>query len=220
MDIKNYKQFSEIDLYPVTGRALFAGRSDEEVIGQLAAGGAKIVQLREKNISDREFFALATLYRRETERHNMLLIINDRPDVALLCGADGVHLGRDDLPVPEVRKLLGHGAIIGASSHSVAQAIEAEKLGATYVNVGPLFPTPTKPDAVIIGLEPLREAVAKVNIPVTTMGGIALDNIGDVLGAGVRHVGVITAVFGQPDIAAATRELVDRIRHYRGGGPA
>ncbi len=206
--------FEEIDLYPVTGRGLFGNRTDEEVIAELATGGARIVQLREKNLSDRALYELALLYRRETTRRGMILIINDRPDIARLAGADGVHLGLDDLPIGAARQIAGPEAIIGASSHNVEQALEAEREGAAYVNVGPLFPTPTKPGAETIGLEPARQAVAKLKIPVTVMGGIIEENLDEVLSAGVRHIGVITAVFGQPDIAGATKRMITRIRNY------
>lgn len=206
------KNFSDIDIYPVTGRSLYGGRADEDVIAALAGGGAKIVQLREKNVSGREFYNLAALYRRETARHDMILIINDRPDIALAAGADGVHLGRDDMPVPAARKILGPDFIIGASSHSVEQALEAQGEGATYVNIGPLFPTPTKPGVATIGLEPVRDASKKLSIPFTVMGGVTEENIDEVISAGARRIGVVTAIFGQKDIAAATRRLVEKIR--------
>jgi thiamine-phosphate pyrophosphorylase len=203
--------FSQIDLYPVTGRYLFRERTDEEVIAQLAAGGARIVQLREKNLSDKELLDLALLYRRETKRHGMILIINDRPDIARLAEADGVHLGLDDLPISGAREILGPEAIIGASAHSVEQALNAQRQGASYVNVGPLFPTPTKPDAVIVGIEPARESVLKLNIPVTVMGGIVEENIDEVLSAGIRHIGAITAIFDVVDIAVAVRRLIEKM---------
>lgn len=205
--------FDQVDLYPVTGRYLYGDRSDEQVIAQLAQGGARIVQLREKNLSDRDLLKLALLYRRETKRHGMILIINDRPDIARIAGADGVHLGLDDLPISGAREILGSEAIIGASAHSVEQALNAQREGASYVNVGPLFPTPTKPDAVTIGTEPARQAVRELDIPVTVMGGIVEENIDEVLSAGVRRIGVITAVFGAKDIAVAVRRLIEKIQN-------
>jgi len=203
--------FEQAGLYPVTGRDLFGSHSDEQVIAKLAKGGARIVQLREKNLCDRDLLQLALLYRRETKRRGMTLIINDRPDIARLAGADGVHLGLDDLPVSYAREILGPEAIIGASSHSVEQALNAQRQGASYVNIGPLFSTPTKPDAVAIGIEPARQAVRELKIPVTVMGGIVEENIDEVLSAGVRHIGVITAVFGAEDIAEAVKRLTKKI---------
>ncbi|VAX24366.1 Thiamin-phosphate pyrophosphorylase [hydrothermal vent metagenome] len=205
--------FSDIDLYPVTGRSYYKDRSDEEVIAQLAKGGAKIVQLREKNISDRKLYELALLYRKETSRYGMLLIINDRADIAKAVEADGVHLGRDDMPIETARKILGPDTIIGASSHNVEQALEAEREGATYVNIGPLFTTPTKPGARTIGLEPVRETLGQLSIPLSVMGGIVEMNLMDTLSTGVRHIGMVTAVFGQDDIAAATKRFVNIIRN-------
>ena len=144
--------FSEIDLYPVTGREHFLDRmTDEEAISQLAEGGAKIVQLREKGLCDRELFELASLYRRATTRYGMLLVINDRPDICVAVAADGVHLGQDDLPLEEARKVLGANAIVGASAHNVKQALKAQSEGATYINIGP-FSTPP-PSRVLRELE-------------------------------------------------------------------
>ncbi|VAX18461.1 Thiamin-phosphate pyrophosphorylase, partial [hydrothermal vent metagenome] len=185
------------------------------VIAALAEGGAKIIQLREKNVTDGELYELATLYRKVTARHSMLLIINDRADIALAVGADGVHVGSGDMPVAAVRRVMGDDAIIGASSHNVETAIMAEKCGATYVNIGPLYPTPTKPSAVAIGLAPVKAALLKVSAPVSVMGGIVMDNIDDVLAVGVRHIGVVTALFGEKDIAGATRRLVTKIEGAR-----
>ena len=197
-----------IGLYPVTARGVFEDRTDTEVIAQLASGGAKIVQLREKHLDDRELYELALLYRRETRKHGMMLIINDRPDMARLVEADGVHLGRNDLPISAAREIVGPDAIIGASSSSVEQALEAENNGATYVNIGPLFKTPTKPGAEAIGLDPLCEALEKVSVPITVMGGIVESNIDKVLEAGAQHIGVVTAVFGSNDIESAVKRLV------------
>ncbi|VAX19879.1 Thiamin-phosphate pyrophosphorylase [hydrothermal vent metagenome] len=205
-------KFSEVDLYPVTGRGLYDGRSDEDVIAQLARGGARIVQLREKSLTDKELYELAKIYREETSRRDIGLVINDRVDLALSVRADGVHLGQDDMPVYVARRILGDEAIIGASAHSVEDAIEAERGGATYVNIGPLYPTPTKPEARTIGLEPVKEALSMISVPVTVMGGITMDNIDEVLQTGVRHVGVVSALFAQGDIAAATRGFVEKIR--------
>jgi len=210
--LSSIEKFSGVDLYPVTGRALYNGRSDEDVIAQLARGGARIVQLREKGLTDNELYELAKIYREETSRNDIALIINDRVDMALSVRADGVHLGQGDMPVYVARRILGDDAIIGASAHSVEDAIEAERGGATYVNIGPLYPTPTTPGANSIGLKPVKEALSMVSVPVTVMGGITMENIDDVLQTGVRHVGVVSALFAQGDIAAAARGFVDKIR--------
>lgn len=135
--------FQQVDIYPVTCERLSNGRSDLEVLEGLAAGGAKIVQLREKDMCERDFFRLAEKFRERTARAGMLLIINDRVDVALAIGADGVHLGQEDFPVPAARKI-GPELLIGASSHDLEEAIRAQEEGADYVNIGPIFPTGTK----------------------------------------------------------------------------
>jgi thiamine-phosphate pyrophosphorylase len=203
---------ADIGLYPVTNRKLYEGRyTHESVIAALAAGGAKIVQLREKDLTDRELYELALLFRRETERRKMLFLIDDRIDLALATGADGAHLGKNDLPIPAARTIVGGDFILGASSHSPAEAKALEAAGATYVNIGPLFPTPTKPRAVAIGTAPLAETVRHATVPITCMGGVTAETLDEVLATGVRHVGVVSAIFGAPDIAAATRAFVTRI---------
>jgi len=212
--LQGVSQFAElVDIYPVTGRELFIDRmTDAQAIAALAEGGARIVQLRQKNMGDQELFRLAVLYREETRKHGMMLIINDRPDIALACGADGVHLGLGDLPISEARKILGPEAVVGGSSHTVEQALQAEAQGASYVNIGPLFATATKPGVAGIGLEPLRQVVDQVRIPVTCMGGITEANIAPVVEAGARHVGVVGAIFGAEDMAGATARLAGAIR--------
>ena len=208
----SHERFSEVDIYPVTGRSLWGDMRDEEVIAELARGGAKIVQLREKNLKTRDYYDLAVLYRIETRRHGMALIINDRLDIALAAEADGVHLGADDLPVRAARELLGPGSIIGGSSHSLEQALMVQDEGATYVNIGPLFPTPTKLGAKPIGLNEVKKAVSLLSIPFTVMGGVTLENLDSVLDAGARKIGVVSAIFGSGDIESATREFKRRIR--------
>lgn len=208
----NHERFAEVDIYPVTGRSLWGEMSDEEVIAQLARGGAKIVQLREKDLSARDYYDLAVLYRIETRRHGMALIINDRMDIALAAEADGVHLGSDDLPVRAARGVLGPDAIIGGSSHCVQDALALQDEGATYVNIGPLFPTPTKPGATPVGLTAVKEAMGALSIPLTVMGGVTLGNLDSVLDVGAKKIGVVSAIFGTGDIEAATREFKLRIR--------
>lgn len=208
----SHERFSEVDIYPVTGRSLWGDMRDEEAIAELARGGAKIVQLREKNLKTRDYYDLAVLYRIETRRHGMALIINDRLDIALAAEADGVHLGADDLPVRAARELLGPSAIIGGSSHSVEEALMVQDEGATYVNIGPLFPTPTKPGAKPVGLEEVKKVASVLSIPFTVMGGVTLENLDSALSAGAKKIGVVSAIFGSGDIESATREFKRRIR--------
>lgn len=203
----------DFDLYPVTCRKLSRGRSDLEVLDALIEGGARAAQLREKDLSDREFFQLAREFRRRTARAGLTLIINDRLDVCQAVEADGVHLGQDDFPVPEARRLLGPRMIIGASTHSLEQALRAVEDGADYINVGPIFATQTKQHSgPPVGLDLFRQVSRRVNIPITVMGGINLDNLDEVLRAGARRIAVVSAVTSADDIAETVRQFRRRIQ--------
>ncbi len=209
MDTKQERKnlFEQVDIYPVTCEQLSNGRSDVEVLKGVIEGGARIIQLREKKLSERDFYRLATDFRELTARAGMLLIINDRVDIALAVGADGVHLGQDDFPVPAARKL-GPELLIGASSHNLEEALRAQEEGADYVNIGPIFPTATKEDAgFFLGPEAIAGISKRLRIPFTVMGGINESNIDQVLSAGARRIAVVTAITRAPDIAAAVRSL-------------
>jgi thiamine-phosphate pyrophosphorylase len=183
-----------------------------EILDMTLAAGVRLVQLREKDLNGRALFELAGEFRRRTEAAGALLIINDRLDIALAAGADGVHLGQDDLPLRAARSL-GPELIIGASTHSLEEALAAEKAGASYVNIGPIFATPTKKGATPLGPEMIDRIAPRLRIPWTTMGGIKKSNIDQVIKKGARHPAVITAVTATPDPAAAARELRQKIAH-------
>lgn len=203
--------FERVDVYPVTCERLSAGKSDLEVLEGLIQGGAGIVQLREKDRSKKELYPLALEFRKMTARHQILLIINDHVDIALAVEADGVHLGQDDLPLAAARKL-GPDLIIGASTHSLEEALRAQAEGADYINIGPIFPTQTK-DGIhhFLGIEAIRTIGSKVEIPFTVMGGITESNIHEVIAQGARRVAMVTALTQAPDIAAAVKSLKERI---------
>jgi len=202
----------DFDLYPVTCQALSKGRSNLDVLDALIEGGARVVQLREKELSDREFFEMARAFRQRTEQAGMTLIINDRVDVCRAVEADGVHLGQDDFPLREARRLLGPNTIIGVSTHDVEQALRAVEEGADYINVGPIFETQTKQHSgPPVGLDLFREIRRFVNIPITVMGGIKLENLDQVLEAGARRIAVVSAVVGADDIATTVRQFRRRI---------
>lgn len=202
----------EVDLYPVTCAELSDGRTNLEVLDGLLAGGVKMVQLRDKRLPMAELFELAKVFRTRTADAGALLIINDHLDLALAIGADGMHLGQADFPLVAARKLAPE-LILGRSTHNLAQALEAERQGADYVNIGPIYPTGTKPEhTVFLGPEAIAEIGPQLGIEMTVMGGINLANIDDVVAAGARHVAVVTAVTRAPDIAAAVRELRRRIQ--------
>ncbi len=204
----------EVDIYPVTCQDLSEGRTNLEVLEAVLAGGSKMIQLREKHLGKKALYALAVEFLRRTREHKALLIINDHVDVALAAGADGVHLGQEDLPVRAARKIAPE-LIIGASSHSMQQALHAERDGADYVNIGPIFPTKTKNKITrFLGPEAIREIGPKLKVPFTTMGGINQNNIHQVLEAGARRVAMVTCITQAPDITQRIRELRKTILSY------
>jgi thiamine-phosphate pyrophosphorylase len=213
---KRLARFREIDIYPVTCEKLSAGRTNLDVLRAVIEGGASIVQLREKECSTRVFYQIAEQFRTETAKAGLLLIINDRIDVALAVGADGVHLGQDDLPIPAARRLAPH-LLIGASTHSREEALQAEREGADYVNIGPIFPTRTKERiANLLGPEAIGSIRSAITIPFTVMGGITASNLDLVLQQGARRVAMITAITLAADMAATVRTLRERIIAYSG----
>lgn len=204
-------RFDRADLYVVITEALCAGRSALEILQQTLAAGVRLVQLREKELSGRALYERALDFRRETRVAGALLIVNDRLDIALAAGADGVHLGQDDLPVAAARRL-APDLIIGASTHSLKEALAAQEAGASYVNIGPIFATQTKETATPLGPEIIDRIAPHLSIPWTTMGGIKASNIEQVVAHGARRPAVITAVTAAPDPEAAARQLRGLIR--------
>jgi len=211
-------RFEQVDIYPVTCERLSAGRSNLEVLEGIIRGGARIVQLREKEASKRELYHLAVKFRGMTEQAGILLMINDHLDIALAVGADGVHLGQDDLPLRAARNLAPE-LIIGASTHSLQEALEAQGEGADYVNIGPIFPTRTKEGVErFLGPEAIVDIGPKLEVPFTVMGGIAGSNIDEVLARGARRVAMVSAITQAVDIAETVRSLRERIRNYPPAG--
>jgi thiamine-phosphate pyrophosphorylase len=198
--------FAAADLYVVITGAFCAGRSAIEVLVQSLMAGVRLVQLREKEMSDKGLYELALEFRRLTEAAGALLIIDDRLDIALAAAADGVHLGQEDLPV-DVARQIAPDLLIGASTHSLEEALAAEAAGASYVNIGPIFATQTKPDVTPLGLEAIDRIAPALRIPWTTMGGINLFNISQVVAHGARRPAVMSAVTAAPDPRAAALEL-------------
>jgi thiamine-phosphate pyrophosphorylase len=170
-------------------------------------GSVDCVQLREKGISDRLLIATARQVREWTREAGALFIVNDRPDIAVLVGADGVHVGQDDLPVGEARRIAGADRLIGVSTHSIEQARQAVLEGADYLGVGPVFPSGTKDFAHLAGLEFVRQAAVEVGLPWFAIGGITAENVGAVVAAGARRVAVSGAVCGAENPAGAARQL-------------
>ncbi|MDV0444453.1 thiamine phosphate synthase [Methanorbis rubei] len=195
------------DLYVVTDEALSHGLTHEEIARRAVAGGANIIQLRDKEKSSRELYEIACKMK-EICRGYALFIVNDRVDVALAAGADGVHLGQSDLPIAAVRKLCPKNFLIGISVGSVEEAKEAEAAGADYVAVSPVFSTSSKSDAGAgHGIAVVRDICSSVMCPVIGIGGINAENTPELIAAGLDGVAVISAVVSAPDVTEAAREL-------------
>ena len=206
--------FQQVDVYPVTCERLSQGRSNLEVLEAVIQGGSKIIQLREKDYSKRDLYHLAMKFRESTTRAGVLLIINDHVDVALAVAADGVHLGREDFPVQAARKLAPE-LLIGASTRSLDEALQAEKDGADYINIGPIFSTETKEGVnLVLGPETIATIGPQVKVPFTVMGGINEENIEQVLAEGARKVAMVTAITKAADIAAKVKFLKEKIRIF------
>jgi len=211
------------DLYVITDRTIGRGRSHAEIARRALDGGADIIQLRDKDLSCREFLAEACTIREITAEAGRLFIVNDRIEVALSAGADGVHLGQDDLPVRAARKIVPRDFIIGVSVSSAAGAVQAADEGADYIALSPTFSTPSKADAGPgHGIDTLRGICRAVSLPVIAIGGIGPHNVAGVIGAGAEGVAVISAVVGQEDITGAARQmksLVTAAKNRRGNPP-
>jgi thiamine-phosphate pyrophosphorylase len=195
-------------LYPIVDVESLGSRSVGETVAALAAGGAGIVQFRGKGLPDRRFLELAAEALAAARGAGVLLIVNDRPDVAVILGADGVHLGQDDLDPGPVRSLLPPGAVLGVSTHDLDQLQRAARDPVDYLAIGPVFPTRTKaaPDPVV-GLEMVRRARALTSRPLVAIGGITERNARSVVEAGADGVAVISALLSQPDLAVAARRF-------------
>lgn len=188
------------------------GRDHLAVAQGALEGGARFLQFREKEMSTRELVETAAALLGLARAFGAVLVVNDRVDVALAVGADGVHVGESDLPVAEARRILGPKAIIGASAATVESARAAEAEGADYLGVGPIYPTGSKADAgEAIGLGPLAALRAAVRLPLLAIGGITAANAADVIRAGAHGVAVISAVSDAEDMARATAELLQKI---------
>ncbi len=205
----------EVTIYPVSCEPLADGRTDIEWLEGVLAGGAKIVQLRDKVSDDRTFFEKALVFRQKTRAAGVLFIVNNRFDIALLSEADGVHLGNDDLPCEEVRKM-APDLIIGVSCNAPEQAATAAERGASYYNIGPLFQTDTKKKlTAFLGVDAIDKISTFCDLPFTVMGGIKLDHVKELAAKGARRIAVVTALTQAENIACETRLWIDAIRQAR-----
>jgi len=200
----------------VTDRGLSRGRTTQQIVEAALRGGVTCVQLREKTCSTREFITQALFIKDHLKRHNVPLIINDRVDIALAVNADGVHLGQSDMPIEMAKAILKDSMIIGISAESLKNAVQAEKDGADYIGVGPIYATSTKTDtASPFGLEGLREIRRSVKIPLVGISGLNRENAGEVINNGADGVAVVSAIVAADDPEKAARELKKIIEQAR-----
>jgi len=205
----------EIDysVYLVTDRRILQGRDLLDAVAEAIEGGVTLIQLREKEVSSREFYQIALKVKDLAHSRGVPLLINDRLDIALAVNADGLHIGQEDLPLKVARKLLGPDKIIGLSVSNLEDAVQGEKEGADYLGAGAVYPTTSKDVSESpIGPDGLKKIKDAVSIPVVGIGGINLFNIEEVKRTGVDGVAVISAIMGAPDIKDAARKLADAWR--------
>lgn len=199
-------------LYAITDRRNLDKKIFFEKIEEALQGGVTILQLREKELDEDSFINEAIEVKNICRKHGVPLIINDNVNVALKSGADGVHVGIEDMPIDEIRRTVPDSFIIGATCKTVEQAQSAERLGADYMGVGAVFPSPTKKNAVRITREQLKEICASVSIPAVAIGGITLENVDELMGGGMSGIAVVSAVFSADDIQKAASLLKEKAK--------
>ena len=197
----------DYSLYLVTDRMLMRTKTLGEAVEQAVIGGCTMVQLREKEISSLDFYVLALEMKKITDRYSIPLIINDRIDIAMAVGATGVHIGQKDIPADIARKLIGKNMLLGVSTASVAEAVNAAKAGADYLGVGAMFPTGTKTDASHVSMEELGRIRREVDIPIVVIGGISKENAMLFQPMGIDGLAVVSAVIAQPNIKKSAADL-------------
>jgi thiamine-phosphate pyrophosphorylase len=198
-------------LYVILDRQFLTGRDELDIAGQIIEGGARVIQLRDKQSKKGELLLIAQKLNELCSQADVLFIINDYLDLAMAVDADGLHIGQEDLPLPVVRRELPIDKIVGCSVTMLAQATKAQTEGADYIAVGSIFPTTTKKEATVVGVDILKELKRVVSTPLVAIGGINQNNVGEVVAAGADAVAVISAVLGEKDIRGAVRKLVARM---------
>ncbi|MCM8775620.1 MAG: thiamine phosphate synthase [Candidatus Omnitrophica bacterium] len=208
--------FENFRLYAVTDLET----PDSNILDKIQAvyaGGADIVQLRSKVLPDCVLYDLGLRFRQIADRYRKLFFVNDRVDIAIAVGADGLHVGRGDLPVAEIRRIAKKSGVflrIGQSTHTVEQALEAQNEKVDYISIGPIYATPTKPNYPPVGLEVVREIAQRIKIPFVCIGGIDCVNVDAVLEAGGHRVAVVRSLFRAENVYEATKKLRKRIDSY------
>lgn len=208
---------NEVTVYPVSCEKLCAGRTDYEWLDAVLAGGAKIVQLRDKVSGDRQLLEKAKYFRKKTKDYGALFLVNDRVDIGLLADADGIHVGQDDMPVEEIRRIAPDW-IIGLSCNSVedvqklGDAVDAGKSVVSYYNIGPIYETKTKEGLqTFLGPSQIKKISSCCSLPFTVMGGIKFGNIEELTAVGARRIAVVTAISSVDDMIAETASWIMKI---------
>ncbi len=199
-------------LYAVTDRAWVGTKSLYEQVKEALENGVTCVQLREKELNERDFLKEAKQISTLCKEYKVPFIVNDNVDIAIACKADGIHIGQEDMELTNVRKLVGEDMIIGVSAHTVEEAIKAQEGGADYIGIGAVFATSTKTDVDVLSFETLSSICEAVDIPTVAIGGIKKDNICKLKGSGIDGVAVVSAIFAAKDIATATKELLLEVK--------
>ena len=199
-------------LYAVTDSQWLGDRTLPQAVEEAILGGATFIQLREKRLDTPERAQVAKQVKAVTDRYHIPFVINDDVQAALACGADGVHVGQEDMQAADVRRLIGPDKILGVSAQTVEQALLAEANGADYLGVGAVFSTSTKADAVEVPAAVLRDICQAVSIPVIAIGGVKAENIPKLQNSGIVGVAVVSAIFAAPDIAQATHALAEAVK--------
>lgn len=198
-------------LYAITDSECIGDRDFYEEVENALRGGVTVLQLREKHLTTEQLTEKAGKLKKICQKYNVPLIVNDNVRAAIDSGADGVHVGADDMNVAEIRKIAGSGFIIGATAKTLEQAKKAQANGADYLGCGALFPSPTKSSAVSMSIKTLQEITSAVNIPVVAIGGLNYDNIEIIKNSGVSGAAVVSAVFAEDDVKAAAEKLKKKI---------
>lgn len=199
-------------LYAITGEQFHVGKDLVEVMEAAILGGVDIIQLRDKNSSKKIVLEKAKALKELAVKYNVPFIVNDHIDVALAVDADGIHLGQDDLPLVEARKIMGDHKIIGISTHAIEEAREAERNGADYIGVGPIFSTKSKVDVVDpVTTKYIEEVVKEIAIPFVAIGGIKLHNVDQVLQAGAIRICAISEIVGSEDVTKTCQQFLKKI---------
>lgn len=207
----------QLMVYAVTDRTWTGEMSLYDQVEAALRGGATMVQMREKGLTDdrvQDYLEEARRLRAITERYNVPLLIDDNVKLALLCGADGVHVGQNDMDAAQARALLGPDRILGVTAKTVEQALKAQEQGADYLGSGAVFGTSTKADALPMTMERLGEICRSVSIPVVAIGGICLENIGKLRGSGAAGAAVVSGIFGAEDIEGTVRLLREKVEEW------